>query len=448
MDTLFSALASTLADGWGVFLVMVSGSAEQLVLKFTPFALFLEMPLYVLTWLGLAHYLWRQHTEAPAEVPYYPRVSCICNAYAEGRDVQYSVRSLLEQIYPGHIELILVLDGAVHNRVTYQAITQLVGGFRNSRSRSVRFIPKPQRGGRVSATNTGLLYATGEIVMALDADTSFDNDMVAMAVRPFVDPNVVGATGPLRVRNAGRTLATRLQAVEYMLAIYLGKVGLAEWNLINNLPGAYMIYRKSIVDHVGGWNTGTGEDLDLTLRVKQYIRRYPGLRMVFAPGAVAHTEVPESFAGFFKQRLRWDGDLSYIYFRKHWHAFSPMIGWRNFLGVVWYGLLFQVFLPILQVCFFAYYLLFEPAAFFVGLMLLVYCFYGLLCLFQFLLFIALLSERPRQDLPFLAILPLMPVFMVCARVWSAIATFHEWFNRAHQDSPMGPWWVIRQGGPK
>ena len=442
------AALDTLAQGWIVFLTLVGGSTQQLVFKFAPFVLLLEMPLYVITWVGVMHYLWRRHTEPPADIPWYPRVSCICNAYAEGRDVQYSVRSLLEQIYPGHIELIVVLDGAVKNRVTYEAIVELVRHFRSDPRRSVRFIPKPQRGGRVSATNTGLLYATGEIVMALDADTSFDNDMVAHAIKPFVDPNVVGATGPLRARNARKSLITRLQAVEYMLAIYLGKVGLAEWNLINNLPGAYMIYRKAIVDYVGGWNTGTGEDLDLTLRVKQYISRHPGLRMVFAPGAIAHTEVPDTFRSFFIQRLRWDGDLSYIYFRKHWHSFSPLIGWKNFISITWYGLLFQVFLPILQIGFFAYLLWARPLPFFIGVMLLVYAFYAVLTLFQFLLFVTLLSERPRQDAGFITLVPLMPLFMVSARVWSVVATFHEWFNRAHQDSPMGPWWVIRQGGPR
>lgn len=442
------ATLDTLTAGWAVFLSLVGGGTQQLLLKFAPFVLLLEMPLYVITWVGVMHYLWRRHTEPQADLPWYPRVSCICNAYAEGRDVQYSVRSLLEQVYPGHIELILVLDGAVKNRVTYEAIVELVRHFRSDPRRSVRFIPKPQRGGRVSATNTGLLYANGEIVMALDADTSFDNDMVANAIKPFIDPNVVGATGPLRVRNSRKSLATRLQAVEYMLAIYLGKVGLAEWNLINNLPGAYMIYRKSIVDHVGGWNTGTGEDLDLTLRIKQYISRHPGLRLVFAPGAIAHTEVPDTFRSFFIQRLRWDGDLSYIYFRKHWHSFSPLIGWKNFISVTWYGLLFQVFLPMLQIGFFAYLLWARPLAFFIGVMLLVYAFYATITLFQFLLFVTLLSERPRQDTPFLAMVPLMPLFMVCARFWSVVATFHEWFNRAHQDSPMGPWWVIRQGGPR
>ncbi|MGH8455575.1 MAG: glycosyltransferase family 2 protein, partial [Stenotrophobium sp.] len=299
------ALLTAIAGGWSFFLQMIHGNASQIALKFAPFALLLEMPLYLLTWIGVMHYLWRRRHETPARIPYFPRVSCISNSYSEGRDVQYSVRSLLEQIYPGHIELLLVLDGAVANRATYDAIKELMPQFKQYPNRSVRFIPKPQRGGRVSATNTGLLYATGDIVMALDGDTSFDNDMVSEAVRAFADPRVVGATGPLRVRNATKSLATRLQTVEYMLAIYLGKVGLAEWNLINNLPGAYMIYRRSILNHVGGWNTGTGEDLDLTLRIKQYLRRHPDLKLVFAPGAVAHTDVPDTLSAFFTQRLRW-----------------------------------------------------------------------------------------------------------------------------------------------
>lgn len=442
------ALINAFVQGYAVFMSFINTDMTHLVLKFAPFVLLLEMPLYFITWTGVMHYLWRKHTEIPKDTFYHPRVSCICNAYAEGRDVQYSVRSLLEQIYPGHIELVLVLDGAVANRETYNAIQELVPRFKSSHTRSLRFIPKPQRGGRVSATNTGLLYATGEIVMALDADTSFDNEMVANAIRPFADPNVVGATGPLRARNAKKSLVTRLQAVEYMLAIYLGKVGMAEWNMINNLPGAFMIYRRSIVNHVGGWNTGTGEDLDLTLRIKQYISRHPGLRMAFAPGAVAHTDVPDTFASFFTQRLRWDGDLSYIYFRKHRHSFSPLIGWKNFVATVWYGLLFQIFLPMLQIGFFAYLLIFKSAPFFIGVMMLVWAFYFSLTVIQFAIFIATLSERPKDDASFILMLPLMPVFMVCARVWSVIATLHEWFNNAHQDSPMGPWWVIRRGGPR
>src|SRR3569833_1847521 len=142
------ALLQNFVQGYWVFVTFISTDINHLVMKFAPFVLLLVMPLYIITWTGVIHYLWRKHTETPADTLYHPRVSCICNAYAERRDVQYSVRSLLEQIYPGHIELVLVLDGAVNNRETYKAICELVPRFQNSSSRSVRFIPKPQRGGR------------------------------------------------------------------------------------------------------------------------------------------------------------------------------------------------------------------------------------------------------------------------------------------------------------
>lgn len=432
-----------------VFVALLQGDAMHLALKFVPFVLLLEIPLYILTWLGIIHYLMHRRYDTPKDMPYYPKVTCISNSYSEGRDVQKAVNSLLEQIYPGKIELLLVHDGSAINKQTYKAIADLLPKFNKYKNRSVRFIPKPQRGGRVSSTNMGLCYATGEIVIAMDGDTSFDNDMVNNAVKAFQDPNVVAATGPLRVRNSRKSLATRLQSIEYLIAIFLGKVGLSEWNLINNLPGAYMIYRKSILDQVGGWTTGTGEDLDLVIRVKQYFTRHPKMKMAFVPDAVGHTDVPDTMKDFFKQRLRWDGDLSYVYFRKHKLAFSPrLIGWRNFIAMIWYGMLFQIFLPFMLVGYFLYLIMFTHPAFFVGVMMLVLSFYFLLTFSQFLLFLALLSERPREDAGLIPAILVMPIFMVALRCWSVVATLHELFNKAHLQTTMGPRWVIERGGPR
>jgi cellulose synthase/poly-beta-1,6-N-acetylglucosamine synthase-like glycosyltransferase len=61
------------------------------------------------------------------------------------------------------------------------------------------------------------------------------------------------------------------------------------------------------------------------------------------------TDVPDSLGGYLRQRLRWDGDLSYLYFRKHALSFSPrLVGWRNFLSMLWTGLLFQIVMPLLH----------------------------------------------------------------------------------------------------
>ena len=104
------ALHTLLSQSWAVYLSFFHESALSFALKFAPFVLFLEMPWYFITWAGVFHYLWRRRHEVPVELPYYPSVSCISNSYAEGRDVQYSINSLLEQIYPGHIQILVVLD--------------------------------------------------------------------------------------------------------------------------------------------------------------------------------------------------------------------------------------------------------------------------------------------------------------------------------------------------
>src|SRR5881275_58039 len=193
-----------------------------------------------------------------------------------------------------------------------------------------RTVPRWRRCARVSSLNQGLALACGEIVLALDGDTSFDNDMVRHAVRHFADSNVVAVAGNLRVRNARRSFVTRLQALEYALSIHLSRAGLDAFNLVNNISGAFGIFRRDFLRRIGGWDSGTAEDLDLTLRIKKYFARHPNLRIRFEPRAMGHTDAPETFRGFLKQRLRWDVDLSYLYLRKYGHHLRPgLLGLRN-----------------------------------------------------------------------------------------------------------------------
>src|SRR5256885_8183958 len=78
---------------------------------------------------------------------------------------------------------------------------------------------------------------------------------------------------------------------------------------------------------------------------------------------MGHTDVPETFRGFLKQRLRWDGDLSYLYLRKYRHHLRPgLMGLRNFLALVWTGLLFQLALPFVLLTYTIYMLFVYPAA--------------------------------------------------------------------------------------
>lgn len=417
----------------------------ELALKFFPFALLLELPLYLLLIAGLFRYGLRQLRPAASAPRAYPRVSCIITCYAEGADVRKTLRSLVHQDYPGVIEIIPIVDGAAQNPDTLRHATQSALEMRDVPRRIVRVIPKWQRGGRVSALNLGLSIASGEIVMALDGDTSFDNDMVSKATAHFDDPKVVAVSGALRVRNTARSLAARLQGLEYMLSLTATRTALSEFNLVPNISGAFGVFRRSFIDNMGGWDAGTAEDLDITTRIKQYLGRYPDLRIVFEPQAVGHTDAPESFAGFFRQRLRWEGDLFYVLIRKYRFNLRPrLLGWQNFLFVLFNGLVLQMTMPFLIIGYTAALLFVLPFGAVLGVLSFVYLIYLSAIALYFALYLAIVSERPRHDLKFSLYLPLFPVFAMASRIHSAFALLQEILFKSHLDSSMAPWWVLRK----
>ncbi len=438
-----------LIETWQLILIILfrGDSLISYVLMFIPFVLFLELPLYLISWLSIFRHIVKETHEAPFIPPHFPKVTCLIICYSEGKAVQNAVISLLEQIYPGHIEIIALVDGVKKNQATHDALKVLVPLFSSHAKRSLIIIPKIQRGGRVSSVNAGLSCASGEIVCAFDGDTSFDNQMVSRASLHFGDANIVAVTGPMRVRNANKSLVTRLQNLEYMLTMQVGKYGLAKFNVINNVPGAFGIFRATFLRKIGGWNTGTAEDLDLTLRIKQYQKRHPELNMDFEPRAVSHTDVPESFVDFFKQRLRWDGDLLYIYANKHSKGLSSpsLLGWKNLVFLLWYGVLFQIVIPFVIVFYMIFMSIISPLIFFLASMSLIYLFYFSLTLIQFVLYLALISDRKWDDLNALLVLPIFPLFQFSVRVWSAVALLNQMFNKGHLDSAMAPWWVLKKG---
>ncbi|MDH1338779.1 glycosyltransferase family 2 protein [Ectopseudomonas oleovorans] len=416
----------------------------RLLLGLLPAFLLLELPLNLLVLCGVLRWFVRKPFELPKDSGYRPRVSCIITCYSEGLDVQQTLRSLCEQTYTGEIEMIPVVDGAAVNKPTMQAVRD----FRVDRQlyprRLLRPIAKWQRGGRVSSLNAGLAHCTGEIVLALDGDTSFDNDMVVNIVRHFADPDVPAVAGSLRVRNWNASLTTAAQALEYLLSIQMAKIGLSEWNLVNNISGAFGAFRRSFLDKVGGWDTHTAEDLDITLRIKNYFGR-KSLRIPFEPGAIGHTDAPVTLRQFLMQRLRWDGDLYFLYIRKHRHSITPrLLGWPNFLMTLVTGFFFQLVLPFIILGYLVAGLFVLPLTHYLALAGLIYLIYLASTALLYLAMLAMVSERPAQDLRLLPVVMLFPLFMLMMRCWSAVAILNEALRRAHEESSMAPWWVLKK----
>lgn len=421
---------------------MIFSNTELWLLLF-PIMIGIELPLYLLVLTGILRWSYVEHEPV---MTHFPSISFVITCYGEGDAIGITIDTLVEQVYPGSIEILAVVDGAVQNQQTYQAALDGEKRHAHVKNRNVRVIPKWQRGGRVSTLNAGLSVASGEIVINVDGDTSFDNDMVFNMMKQFVNPDVIASGGALRVRNHDENILTKMQSLEYMLSMQAGKTGMARWGVLNNISGAFGAFRKNLLKQVGGWDTHTAEDLDLTMRLKQYKRRYPNNKLAFATNAVGHTDVPDTLKGLILQRLRWDGDLLFLFLRKHNEGLSPtLLGWGNFIFTLTYGVVQNVLLPILVVIFSVYMLITYPLKFVIALTLLLYIVYFTLSMLLFIVYLGLVSERKSDDLKAIIWLPLYPIYQFLMRLITAFSMVNEVVRRSHEESSMAPWWVLKRG---
>ncbi|MDB5708258.1 MAG: polysaccharide deacetylase, partial [Sphingomonas bacterium] len=157
-----------------------------------------------------------------------------------------------------------------------------------------------ENGGKARALNEGLALATGEIVIALDADTQFEPATIARLARWFVDPELGAVAGNAKVGNRVNVV-TKWQALEYITAQNLERRALASLDAMTVVPGAVGAWRLSAILEVGGYPDDTlAEDQDLTIAIQR-----AGWKVHYDQYAIAWTESPESMAGLAKQRFRW-----------------------------------------------------------------------------------------------------------------------------------------------
>ncbi len=426
-------------------MVFSSSNLSAFFLIFFPFVLIIELPFYLITILYSIKG-WIYMTYKPQRKRYYPIVTVVIVAYNESFDVmRLTLQAVAEQLYAGKIETLIIIDDAIHNKDTAKFAHALGERFNKIANRKFTVVEKLSRGGHANSMNLGLKLAKGEVLFILDADTSIDNQTVTNAVSHFQNPNVIAVSGAVRVRNMTDSVLTRLQAIEFMIGIQLGRFGLSELNVINNISGAFGIFKTSFLRQIGGWLNGTAEDLDLTLRLHVYASRYPQLKIVHEPFAIAWTAAPVTFRDLMKQRMRWDGDLFYIYVRRHWRKFSSnMMSRTKLFFFSWYGLYYQLALPFIIV-FYTVVLFFKfslPLVIFI--FIIIYIYYLFVGLFMYLLFLILVSERPKQDFYMIGWVFLMPVYQQVMRFMATFFILNEIIFKGHEETSMAPWWVLRK----
>jgi cellulose synthase/poly-beta-1,6-N-acetylglucosamine synthase-like glycosyltransferase/peptidoglycan/xylan/chitin deacetylase (PgdA/CDA1 family) len=231
----------------------------------------------------------KQQAEPPPGEPL--QVSVIIPAYNEESVIAATVRRILASTYR-RLEIVVVDDGSKDN--TFGVLQSEFAGHP-----AITLIGIAN-GGKANALNVGLSRASGDVIVALDADTQFNPDTISRLVRWFADPAVGAVAGNAKVGNR-INMITRWQALEYIVAQNLERRALAALGTLTVVPGAVGAWRRSAIEQVGGFRSDTvAEDQDLTIDLQR-----AGYRVLFDSSAIAWTEAPTTFRGLAKQRFRW-----------------------------------------------------------------------------------------------------------------------------------------------
>ena len=340
--------------------------------------------------MGIAYLSWReleQHTFRAKHGRVHdlltsdttPPISIVIPAFNEAAGIAESVRSMTMLHYP-KMEIIVVNDGSTDETLqrVIDAFDMAVIDFpfrpaietqpirRTYRSRMplpVVLVDKAN-GGKSDAINAGFNVAQYPYVLVTDADMILEEDSLIRAARHFVDDRehtvaVGGNVRPLngsRVR-AGKVVEVRLprkpiemvQVVEYIRSFLAARPGWSRMGSLLIISGAFGIFRRSAVSAVGGFrNSHLGEDMEMTMRLhRHFLTRGDDYRIVYAPDAVAWTEVPTTWDVLRKQRIRWHRGLMQVIWQYRTMILNPrfgllgMVAWPAFVA-------FEFVAPILE----------------------------------------------------------------------------------------------------
>jgi len=240
-----------------------------------------------------------------------------------------TLEAVLEASYPDK-EIIVIDDGSTDR--TYQVALSFD-------HRGVKVVHRPN-GGKAAALNYGLLFARGEVIVFVDADSLVCKNTLVELIKGFRDPEVAAVAGNIKVLNR-KNFLTNCQALEYIVGINIFRRALAVFGSITVVPGALGAYRRQVLSGSGFYDPDTlVEDFDTTLKALK-----AGKVVQVSSAAVSYTEAPETLGDLVKQRLRWYRGNFQALWKHHDAALNPRFGFLQKLSYP-YMVISMIFMPL------------------------------------------------------------------------------------------------------
>jgi len=232
-------------------------------------------------------------------------ISAVITVYNKQNTIGKTLESLLAQ--PADFkEIIVVDDGSVDDSA--KIVQELA-----SKHKNIKYIFQKNQG-VAGALNTGLKIAKGNFVVVLDDDVILDDHWISKLMPYFENEKIAGVSGLTKLMNPKNIWAA---LAGYNVEYRQSKINS---EFVDHLSTANTIYRKSVLDKIGLFDTDFryGQDNELSYRIIQ-----AGYKLALSKKTFCLHFWPENFTGYFKQRLhgamgrmmlikkypkRWSGD--------------------------------------------------------------------------------------------------------------------------------------------
>lgn len=314
--------------------------ASFLILLFG-FINLVRMTIYL---IGADIYTLRMSMRKRSYSNYRPKISVVIPAHNEEKNIIHAISSVLHNNYPSSkLQVIVVDDGS-----TDRTILKVMLYKQKHSTKNLFVVSLKEALGKSHALNIGMKqYATGELVMCLDADSYLGRNALRRAVLYFTNPQTMALASNVKIIPK-RTFLNIVQVFEYVIS-YQMKRAQSQFNVEYIIGGIGSMFRRSYLKKIGFYDTNTvTEDIDLTMKILQAGNK--NVRVVYGADVMTYTQGVLTVDDLIKQRYRWKWGRYQTFLKNRRMFFTEDDSFTK--ALTW------VYLPFALWCDFAFF--FEP----------------------------------------------------------------------------------------
>ncbi len=235
-------------------------------------------------------------------------ISLLIPCHNEERTIKKTIESCLDQTRPAD-QVIVVNDGSTDRSL------EIIESF-GERVISINIVKCT--GNKSYAQEYGLMFVTGDVFIATDADTLMDRKFIERIEADFQDEKVSAVCG--YVKSLEYNWLTACRQIDYSISQGIHKLAQGIMGFVVVIPGCAAAFRTDVFRGYVTFDHDTlTEDLDFTYKLHEQ-----GFRVAFDNKAVVYTQDPAELKSYVNQVKRWyRGNWQNL--RKHYRIFGRAI---------------------------------------------------------------------------------------------------------------------------